>query len=310
MYIHHTEIVDTFAEAFKMWAARVIITAETPQWAMNAAQSITGFATSIIGCKCEAGIEAQLSPEETLDGRPGVSVLFFTVKAEDMGKRLLERIGQCVLTCPTTACFDGLQAEQSVVVGGQLRFFGDGYQISKVLNGRRFWRIPVMEGEFLVDERFSVQPAIGGGNILILGRDVPATLRATEAAVAAMRTVRGVILPFPGGVVRSGSKTRSRYKSLFASTNDAFCPTLRGIARETQVPPEAGCVLEIVIDGLDLPAVEEATRRGIIAAAETGDAMQISAGNYGGTLGQYQIRLHSVMNGKVKTSEVLETSEV
>jgi formylmethanofuran--tetrahydromethanopterin N-formyltransferase len=293
-----------------MWAARVIITAETPQWAMNAAQSITGFATSIIGCKCEAGIEAQLSPEETLDGRPGVSVLFFTVKAEDMGKRLLERIGQCVLTCPTTACFDGLQTEQSVVVGGQLRFFGDGYQISKVLNGRRFWRIPVMEGEFLVDERFSVQPAIGGGNILILGRDVPATLRATEAAVAAMRTVRGVILPFPGGVVRSGSKTRSRYKSLFASTNDAFCPTLRGIARETQVPPEAGCVLEIVIDGLDLPAVEEATRRGIVAAAETGDAMQISAGNYGGTLGQYQIRLHSVMNGKFKTSEVLETSEV
>jgi formylmethanofuran--tetrahydromethanopterin N-formyltransferase len=310
MYIHHTEIVDTFAEAFKMWAARVIITAETPQWAMNAAQSITGFATSIIGCKCEAGIEAQLSPEETLDGRPGVSVLFFTVKAEDMGKRLLERIGQCVLTCPTTACFDGLQTEQSVVVGGQLRFFGDGYQISKVLNGRRFWRIPVMEGEFLVDERFSVQPAIGGGNILILGRDVPATLRATEAAVAVMRTVRGVILPFPGGVVRSGSKTRSRYKSLFASTNDAFCPTLRGIARETQVPPEAGCVLEIVIDGLDLPAVEEATRRGIVAAAETGDAVQISAGNYGGTLGQYQIRLHSVMNGKVKTSEVLETSEV
>jgi formylmethanofuran--tetrahydromethanopterin N-formyltransferase len=310
MYIHHTEIVDTFAEAFKMWAARVIITAETPQWAMNAAQSITGFATSIIGCKCEAGIEAQLSPEETLDGRPGVSVLFFTVKAEDMGKRLLERIGQCVLTCPTTACFDGLQTEQSVVVGGQLRFFGDGYQISKVLNGRRFWRIPVMEGEFLVDERFSVQPAIGGGNILILGRDVPATLRATEAAVAAMRTVRGVILPFPGGVVRSGSKTRSRYKSLFASTNDAFCPTLRGIARETQVPPEAGCVLEIVIDGLDLPAVEEATRRGIVAAAETGDAVQISAGNYGGTLGQYQIKLHNVLNGKIKTAEVSKTSTV
>lgn len=297
MYIQNTEIVDTFAEAFKMWAARVIITAETPQWAMNAALSMTGFATSIIGCKCEAGIEAELPPAETLDGRPGVSVLFFTVKAEDMGKRLLERVGQCVLTCPTTACFDGLQAEQSVVVGGQLRFFGDGYQISKVLEGRRFWRIPVMEGEFLVDERFGVQPAIGGGNILILGRDVTATLHATEAAAAAMRTVPGVILPFPGGIVRSGSKTRSRYKGLFASTNDAFCPTLRGFALETQVPPEVGSVLEIVIDGLDLPAVEEATRRGMIAAAETGDALQISAGNYGGTLGQYQIKLHSVLNG-------------
>lgn len=299
MHIHNTEIIDTFAEAFKMSASRVIITAETRQWALNAAQSMTGFATSIIGCKCEAGIEAELSPAETLDGRPGVSVLFFTVKADDMGKRLLERVGQCVLTCPTTACFDGLDAPEKVVVGGQLRFFGDGYQISKVLNGRRFWRIPVMEGEFLVDERFSVQPAIGGGNILILGRNVSATLRATEAAVAAMRTVQGVILPFPGGVVRSGSKTRSRYKSLFASTNDAYCPTLRGIAPETQVPPEAGSVLEIVIDGLDLSAVNEATRRGIIAAAESGDAIQISAGNYGGTLGQYQIKLHEVLNGQV-----------
>ncbi len=296
MYIQNTEIIDTFAEAFKMWASRVIITAETPRWAMIAAQSITGFATSIIGCKCEAGIEAELSPDDTLDGRPGVSVLFFTVKAEDMGKRLLERVGQCVLTCPTTACFDGLQAEQSVVVGGQLRFFGDGYQSSKLLAGRRFWRIPVMEGEFLVDERFGVQPAIGGGNILILGRDVPATLRATEAAAAAMRTVRGVILPFPGGIVRSGSKTRSRYKGMFASTNDAYCPTLRGAAPETHVPPEAGCVLEIVIDGLDLPAVEEATRRGIMAAAETGDALQISAGNYGGSLGQYHIKLHDVLS--------------
>ena len=304
MHIKNTEIIDTFAEAFKMSASRVIITAETRQWALNAAQSMTGFATSIIGCKCEAGIEAELSPDETLDGRPGVSVLFFTVKADDMGKRLLERVGQCVLTCPTTACFDGLEAPEKVVVGGQLRFFGDGYQISKVLNGRRFWRIPVMEGEFLVDERFSVQPAIGGGNILILGRNVSATLRATEAAAAAMRTVRGVILPFPGGVVRSGSKTRSRYKSLFASTNDAYCPTLRGIAPETQVPPTAGSVLEIVIDGLDLPAVQEATRRGIIAAAESGDAIQISAGNYGGTLGQYQIKLHEVLNGQAKTSQV------
>lgn len=308
MHIHNTEIIDTFAEAFKMWASRVIITAETRQWALNAAQSMTGFATSIIGCKCEAGIEAELSPAETLDGRPGVSVLFFTVKADDMGKRLLERVGQCVLTCPTTACFDGLDVPEKVVVGGQLRFFGDGYQISKVLNGRRFWRIPVMEGEFLVDERFSVQPAIGGGNILILGRNVAATLRATEAAVAAMRTVRGVILPFPGGVVRSGSKTRSRYKSLFASTNDAYCPTLRGIAPETHVPPEAGSVLEIVIDGLDLPAVQEATRRGIIAAAESGDAIQISAGNYGGTLGQYQIKLHEVLNSQAKTYEVSKTS--
>lgn len=296
MRIQTTEIVDTFAEAFKMWAARVIITAETPTWAMEAARSMTGFATSIIGCKCEAGIEQELLPAETPDRRPGVSVLLFAMDANGVGKRLMERVGQCVMTCPTTACFDGLPgAAASVVVGGQLRYFGDGYQISKVLNGRRLWRIPVMEGEFVVEEKFSVQEAIGGGNFLILGQDVPATLRAAEAAVKVMRQVPGVIMPFPGGVVRSGSKTSSRYKALFASTNDAYCPTLRGFAPETHVPPEVGCVLEIVIDGLDLPAVEEATRRGVRAAAEAG-AFQISAGNYGGTLGQYQIKLHDVLS--------------
>jgi len=293
-----TVIVDTFAEAFKMWGARLIITAETAHWARIAAQSITGFATSIIGCKCEAGIECTLGPDETPDGRPGVSVLFFTVKSDDMGKRLLERVGQCILTCPTTACYNGLTVEQGaqemINVGGQLRYFGDGFQISKVLNGRRFWRIPVMEGEFVVEELFGAKRAVGGGNLLILGNALSDTLRATEAAVEAMREVRGVIMPFPGGIVRSGSKTGSKYKSLFASTNDPYCPTLRGFTQQTQLPEDIGCVLEIVIDGLDLPAVEEATRRGMEAATQAG-ARYITAGNYGGTLGQFQIHLHKLL---------------
>jgi formylmethanofuran--tetrahydromethanopterin N-formyltransferase len=294
MQIQESVIVDTFAEAFAMSAARVIITGETPEWAMAAATSMTGFATSIIGCKCEAGIEGPLQPEDTPDGRPGVSVLLFAMNAEGVGKRLVERVGQSVMTCPTAACFNGLEAEETVVVGGQLRYFGDGYQISKVLNGQRFWRIPVMEGEFLVEERFGVQSAIGGGNLLILGEDLATTLRATEAAVTAMRTVPGVILPFPGGAVRSGSKTHSRYTFLFASTNDAYCPTLRAFAPETHVPEDVNCVLEIVIDGLDLPSTEKSMRLGIEAAAKHG-AAQVSAGNYGGTLGQYQIRLHDVL---------------
>jgi len=294
MLIHDTEIVDTFAEAFAMWGARVVITAETAAWAQAAAQSMTGFATSIIGCKCEAGIEAEVPETETPDGRPGVSVLLFAMNAEGVGKRLVERVGQCVMTCPSTACYDGLTAEETVPVGGQLRYFGDKYQISKLLGGRRLWRVPVMDGEFLVDDRFGIQPAVGGGNILILGRDQTATLRAAEAAVGAMRGTRGAILPFPGGVVRSGSKPSSRYSFLHASTNDAYCPTLRAMTGETQVGATAGCVLEIVIDGLDLAAVEAAMRRGIHAAAEAG-AIQIAAGNYGGGLGQYQIGLHPLL---------------
>jgi formylmethanofuran--tetrahydromethanopterin N-formyltransferase len=294
MHIAGTEVIDTFAEAFAMWGARVVITAETAAWAQAAAQSMTGFATSIIGCKCEAGIEAEVPETETPDGRPGVSVLLFAMNAEGVGKRLVERVGQCVMTCPSTACYNGLTAAETVPVGGQLRYFGDKHQISKLLGGRRLWRVPVMDGEFLVDDRFGIQPAVGGGNLLILGRDQTATLRATEAAVGAMRGIPGAILPFPGGVVRSGSKPSARYSFLHASTNDAYCPTLRAVTGATQVAAAAGCVLEIVIDGLDLAAVEVAMRRGIHAAAKAG-AIQIAAGNYGGGLGQYQIGLHPLL---------------
>jgi formylmethanofuran--tetrahydromethanopterin N-formyltransferase len=297
MRLHHTEIVDTYAEAFQMWAARIVITADSAKWALAASRSMTGFATSVIGCKCEAGIERALAAEETPDGRPGLSVLVFAFDAADLGKRLVERIGQCVMTCPTTACFNGLEAAKSVPVGAKLRYFGDGYQIAKRLAGRRYWRVPVMDGEFLVDDRFAVQPAVGGGNLLILGADRGATLAAAEAAVEAMGQVPSVILPFPGGVVRSGSKVGSRYKDLMASTNDAYCPTLRGIVADTQVPEGIGAVVEIVIDGLDLAAVAAASRLGLHAAAAQG-ALQISAGNYGGKLGKFKIHLKDLLEAR------------
>jgi formylmethanofuran--tetrahydromethanopterin N-formyltransferase len=294
MLINGVTVVDTFAEAFAMFGARVLITAENEKWAAAAARAMTGFATSVIGCKCEAGIERVVPAGETPDGRPGVMVLLFATSAEGVGKRLLERIGQCVMTCPTTACFNALASENTVVVGGLLRYFGDGFQAAKLFDGRRFWRVPVMDGEFVVEERFGVQPAVGGGNLLLLGDDLLPTLAAAEAAVDAMRTVPGVILPFPDGVVRSGSKVGSRYKSVMASTNDAYCPTLRAVSKATELTQEIGCVLEIVLDGLDLEAVREAMRRGLAAAAQPG-IRQISAGNYGGNLGQYKIELRSLL---------------
>lgn len=295
MIIQSTEIIDTFAEAFGMWASRVIITGETKKWALAGARSMTGFATSVIGCKCEAGIEGEISADESPDGRPGYSVLLFAGSAKGVGNRLLERIGQCVMTCPTTACYNGLESQETVVVGGKLRYFGDGYQASKVLGNRRLWRIPVMEGEFLVDESFGVQQAVGGGNFLVLGETPSVTLEAVEAAVDAMR-IPDVILPFPDGVVRSGSKPGSKYKELPASTNDAYCPSLRGCAPKTDLPPEVTCVLEIVIDGLTEQAVAESMKRGIKAAAREG-VVSITAGNYGGGLGQYHLHLHKILQG-------------
>ena len=294
MKIKSTEIVDTFAEAFKMSGTRIIITAATKQWAMAAAQSMTGYATSVIGCKCEAGIERELNAEETPDMRPGVSVLLFAMDAEGLGKRLVERIGQCVMTCPTTACFNGLESDTTAIVGGQLRYFGDGHQIGKVLREKRLWRIPVMDGEFVVDENFGIQDAVGGGNILILGKDQKTTLKAATAAAKAMREIDGVILPFPAGVVRSGSKVGSKYKSLIASSNTAYCPTLRTVTSKSLVPEDVNCVLEIVIDGLSEQAVADAMRVGLHAAAKPG-IKQLSAGNYGGDLGQYHLYLNKIL---------------
>jgi formylmethanofuran--tetrahydromethanopterin N-formyltransferase len=295
MNIRGVLIEETFAEAFTMRVARLIITGRSMRWAREAALKLTGFATSVIGCKCEAGIERDLPETETPDGRPGISILLMTMGKDDLGKRLIERVGQTVLTCPTTACYDGLPtAPDRVGVGSALRFFGDGFQASKVIGGERFWRIPVMEGEFLVQEKFGMVKGVGGGNFLILARNADAALAAAEAAADAMAGHPGVILPFPGGVVRSGSKVGSRrIKSMIASTNDAYCPTLRAVTA-TALPETVNSVLEIVINGTDADAIASAMRIGIDAACRDG-VVSISAGNYGGKLGPHHFHLRKIM---------------
>lgn len=297
MNIRGVFIEDTFAEAFTMRVARLIITARSIRWAREAAVKLTGFATSVIGCKVEAAIERELAADETPDGRPGFSVLLMTMSKDDLPKRLIERVGQTVLTCPTTACFDGMpDAPDRVGVGSALRFFGDGFQASKVLGGERYWRIPVMEGEFLVQEKFGMVKGVGGGNFLMLARSADAALEAAEAAVEAMSGRTGVILPFPGGVVRSGSKVGSRQtKGMIASTNDAFCPTLRAVT-ETQLPDRVNAVLEIVINGTGADVISAAMRAGITAACREG-VVAITAGNYGGKLGPHHFHLRTIMGG-------------
>ena len=297
MNIRGVFIEETFAEAFTMRVARLIVTGRSMRWAREAALKLTGFATSVIGCKCEAGIERELPEGETPDGRPGISILFMVMGKDDMGKRLIERVGQTVLTCPTTACYDGLPAAPDRVgVGSALRFFGDGFQASKLIGGERFWRIPVMEGEFLVQEKFGMVKGVGGGNFLILARSADAALAAAEAAADAIAGHPGVILPFPGGVVRSGSKVGSRrIKSMIASTNDAYCPTLRAVTTSA-LPDTVNSVLELVINGTDAHAVASAMRVGIDAACRDG-VVSISAGNYGGKLGPHHFHLRKIMAG-------------
>lgn len=293
--IHTTIIEDTFAEAFPMTAARLLVTAETREWANIAAREATGYAASVIGCDAEAGIERELSPEETPDGRPGISLLMFAFSRDALQKAVVNRVGQCILTCPTTACYNGLPPvkDKSIRVGGNLRFFGDSFQFSKKFEGRRFWRVPVMDGEFVCEDVFGTIKGVAGGNFLILGESQAVALAAAECAVAAIGKVPGVICPFPGGIVRSGSKVGSRYKKLKASTNDAYCPTLRGLV-DSALSESVNAVYEIVIDGLDLAVVEQATRAGVEAACRPG-IVRISAGNYGGNLGPYHLHLHKLL---------------
>jgi len=297
MNINGIHIDDTYAEAFGMKSTRIIITADSLAWAKHAANAAFGFATSVIACGCEAGIEQELTADETPDGRPGVAGLLFAVSTKELAKQLERRVGQCVLTCPSTAVFAGCDGEEQLPLGKNLRYFGDGWQMSKVLEGRRYWRIPVMDGEFLAEESTGLMRSVGGGNFLVLARSRAQALAACEAAVAAIDRLPGAITPFPGGVVRSGSKVGSKYKALPASTNDAFCPTLRG-AVASELSAEVEAVLEIVIDAVTDEAMKAAMKAGLEAVCQLGaeaGILRLSAGNYGGKLGQFHYRLREIL---------------
>jgi len=307
MKINDVEIVDTFAEGFGMWASRFIVTAINEQWALNSAAAVTGFATSVIACGCEGGIEKVLSGNETTDARPGARILIFSMSSTELEKQLMNRIGQCVMTSPTSACYNDMFFEQGsdeerkvMQIGRKLRVFGDGFQKSKRLPhtgkmemGRRLWRIPVMEGEFLCENEFYAKRALGGGNFLIIGENVESVLEACERAVDAVRGVPNVIAPFPGGVVRSGSKVGSKYKVLKASTNDAYCPAIKSRTK-TLLKEGENCVLEIVINSLDMDSMNASMKAGIEAACTVDGVSRISAGNYGGNLGKFNLHLHKL----------------
>jgi formylmethanofuran--tetrahydromethanopterin N-formyltransferase len=289
---------DTFAEAFGMRATALIVTADTAAWARQAAATMCGFATSVIGCGCEAAIDREIGAKQTPDRRPGVRVLLFAVSTGELQKQLAARVGQCVLTSPGSACYAGLAGDERLKLGNALRYFGDGWQISKRFDGKHYWRIPVLDGEFLCEATTGLtKHAVGGGNLLIMGESARTTLAAAEAAVKAIARVPDAITPFPGGIARSGSKVGSKYKNVKASTNDAYCPTLKG-AVKTALDANVASVLEIVIDGLTPQAVADAMAAGLAAIVKLGPrrgAVRVGAGNYGGKLGPHHFHLKDLL---------------
>lgn len=295
--INGVEVEDTFAEGFGMVATRILITAINSTWACNAARMMSGFAASVIGCGVEAGIERMVAAAETPDGRAGVTVLLFATSQSMLARQLAARLGQCVLTCPTTAVFAGLDQGEPIPMGDSVRYFGDGFQLSKMIGGKRYWRIPVMDGEFLCEGTTCATKAIGGGNFLILARSQEQALHACEVATDAISALDRIILPFPGGGVRSGSKVGSKYPTLTASTHEAYCPTLKGVV-DSKLSPDTKAVMEVVIDGLTMQDVINAMRLGITAVCNLGTDKGITgvtAGNYGGKLGKYHFHLWEIV---------------
>ena len=291
------EIEDTFAEMFPMWAGRILITADNEKWALTAARTATGFAASIIMSPAEAGTEGMVSPNETPDGRVGALIQIYHTTRRDLKTQMSLRIGQCIMTCPTTAAFDALpKAKRKLKVGRSLRLFGDGFQKRDVIAGRKVWRIPVMEGEFTVEDSFGAIRAVASGNFLILAESRKAGLQAAEEAIKAIsQKGQGVIMPFPGGICRSGSKIGSIKYKLAASTNHPFCPRLKKILPDSQVPDNVNSVYEIVINGLNSEVVKKAMAEGIKAAVKVPGIVKISAGNFGGKLGPFRAYLKEVL---------------
>ncbi|WP_290902905.1 formylmethanofuran--tetrahydromethanopterin N-formyltransferase [Ferroglobus sp.] len=296
MKVNGVEVEETYAEAFDIKVARVLITAYDYYWAYVAANEATGFGTSVIMCPAEAGIEKKALPSETPDGRPGYYIQICHMSKKGLEEQLLARLGQCVLTAPTTAVFNGLpDAEEKFDTGNKLRFFGDGYEKQLDLYGRKMWAVPMMEGDFLIENEIGYVNGIAGGNFFIFGETQPSALAAAKAAVDAIFEVEGVITPFPGGIVASGSKVgANKYKFLKASTNEKFAPSIREQVPDTQIPEGVKAVYEIVINGISVDAVKEAMKVGIEAATKIPGVVKITAGNYGGKLGKHLIYLNEL----------------
>jgi len=296
-------IDDTYAEAFRSIYAEFLITARDRTWLDHAIASATGNGSSSILCDCEAGMDRYVGPGgdesfATSDGRPGAIVQlhvprFRKDRVKALEHALLARISQNVLTCPTAACFNLLDTDPYYQLGRKVAYFGDGYQCRDERYGRKVWTIPILGGEFAIDRRFGFSDGLMGGNIWYFGEDVDSALLAAERGVAAVKQVPGVIMPFPGGIAGSGSKAGSKYSFMIASTFHNFCPTLRErLGDQSRLPEGVNSVMEIIMNGRDLPTIIKATQSAIEASRDTPGLLRISAGNYGGRLGKSFIYLH------------------
>jgi formylmethanofuran--tetrahydromethanopterin N-formyltransferase len=274
---HEAIVEDTYAEAFRSIYAEILVTARDRKWLDHAINAATGHASSTIMCDCEAGLDRYVGPgtkepDATPDGRPGAILQFHMPRfrkdrVQALERALLARVSQNVLTCPTCSCFNQIDSDPFFKLGRKLAFFGDGHQFRGKRYNRPVWVVPILAGEFIIDRRFGFRDGLMGGNLWFFGETEDAALEAAERAHAAVAATPGVIAPFPGGIASS-------------------------VGEKSRLPAGVNSVMEVIINGHELPSIEKATHAAIAAAKQTPGLLRISAGNYGGRLGKSFIYLH------------------
>ncbi|MEM2816578.1 MAG: formylmethanofuran--tetrahydromethanopterin N-formyltransferase [Candidatus Bathyarchaeia archaeon] len=295
-------IEDTYAEAFQGVYCRVIVTADDEETLVRAAEDATATPATVIG-RIEGGVEKWLSTRETPDGRKGAVLQFwgiidpkkpFSESLKKFEVELSYRIRQDILVKPFTAVFDALNASEGKLdMMERVGHCGDGYEWTEEKYARTVIVVPIMVPDFIIERYIGYARGVMGANFWIMCKTKEAVKEAGRKALEAIHEVEGVVTPFD--VCSAGSKPETRFPWIGPTTNHLYCPSLRKkLGADSKVPEGVGYIPEVVINGVSLEAVKQAMRAGITAAAKVKGVVGISAGNYGGKLGDYRIYLREL----------------
>jgi len=300
--VNKAQIEDTYAEAFEGIFCRVIVTSDDEETLRKAAQDATATPSIVIG-RVEGGIEKWLSKKETPDKRKGAILQFWggidskKPFANSMKKFEIElsyRIRQDILVKPFTAVFDALpKAEGKMDMMERVGHCGDGYEWAENRYDRNVIIVPILVPDFIIERYLNYAHGVMGANFWIMCKTKGAVKEAGEKALQAINKIKGVITPFD--VCSAGSKPETRYPWIGPTTNHPYCPSLkRKLGKTSKVPKNVTYIPEIVINGTSLQAVKKAMKAGIKAALDVNGVVKISAGNYGGKLGDYKVYLREL----------------
>jgi formylmethanofuran--tetrahydromethanopterin N-formyltransferase len=292
--VNGVSVDDTFCETFTAHVARILVTSVNRKWALESALEAKGLGRSATIPPSEATMEAEAKSEETPDGRPGFILQFMDRKLESLKEWFMVRIRKGIIPYPKTSVFDAMPretAEEFVEIKGTIiQTFGDGFEEETEAFGKQIYRIPRMDGYFCIERRFGIAKGVAGGMFLILAKSDEAALKAAERAVEGTKSVPYVVGKFAASGTKVGGKN---YKDAVATTNDEYCPSL---ARNegSRISEDVKCVYEVIVSGLSLENVMRAMKAGIENATRVHGVLNITASNYGGTLGKGKILLRDL----------------